>query len=77
MRKTNQDSYCIQRDLAGVPGLWMFGVMDGHGVNGHQVSNFCKIVIPTILSHLMAGAAPSDLSLINNKIVNRKQRKVR
>jgi len=35
MRKVNQDSYCIQKDLAGVPGLWMFGVMDGHGVNGH------------------------------------------
>ena len=35
MRKVNQDSYCIQRELAGVPGLWMFGVMDGHGVNGH------------------------------------------
>ena len=43
MRKVNQDSYCIQKELGGqVPGLWVIGVMDGHGVNGHQVSNFCK-----------------------------------
>ena len=35
MRKVNQDSYCIQRELGSLPGLWMFGVMDGHGVNGH------------------------------------------
>ena len=35
MRKVNQDSYCIHRDLGNVQGLWVLGVMDGHGVNGH------------------------------------------
>ena len=74
MRKVNQDSYCIQRELAGVPGLWMFGVMDGHGVNGHQASNFCKSAIPTILGLLMGGAAPNDIVFSNNRIINRKQR---
>lgn len=58
MRKVNQDSYCIQRELGSVPGLWMFGVMDGHGVNGHQASNFCKTVIPAILGNLIGGASP-------------------
>lgn len=77
MRKVNQDSYCIQKDLAGVPGLWMFGVMDGHGVNGHQASNFCKLAIPTILGHLMQGAVPADIGFNNNRIVNRKQRKAK
>lgn len=74
MRKVNQDSYCIQRELASIPGLWMFGVMDGHGVNGHQASNFCKSAIPTILTHLMGGASANDIVFSNNKIVNRKQR---
>lgn len=74
MRKVNQDSYCIQRDLASVPGLWMFGVMDGHGVNGHQASNFCKSAIPTILTLLMGGAAANDIVFANNKIINRKAR---
>ena len=53
----------------------MFGVMDGHGVNGHQASNFCKTVIPAILSNFINGATPSDLILSNNKIVNRKNKK--
>ena len=42
MRKVNQDAYYYQKDLAGIPELWMIGVMDGHGVNGHQVSAFVK-----------------------------------
>ena len=50
MRKVNQDSYCIVRDLEGqVPGLWTLGVMDGHGLVGHKVSGFCKNVIPAVL----------------------------
>jgi serine/threonine protein phosphatase PrpC len=42
MRKVNQDAYFYQKDLAGMQNLWMIGVMDGHGVNGHQVSAFVK-----------------------------------
>ena len=38
MRKVNQDSYFIQKDYAGLRGLWAFGVMDGHGIYGHTVS---------------------------------------
>lgn len=48
--------------------------MDGHGVNGHQASNFCKSAIPTILTHLMGGASANDIVFSNNKIINRKQR---
>ena len=51
----------------------MFGVMDGHGVNGHQASNFCKSAIPTILTHLIGGASANDIVFSNNKIINRKQ----
>jgi serine/threonine protein phosphatase PrpC len=28
----------------------MFGVCDGHGINGHHVSNFVKKNLPKILS---------------------------
>ena len=55
-------------------GLWVIGVMDGHGVNGHQASNFCKQVIPAILSHLIGGATAKDIVFANNKIINRKKR---
>ena len=50
----------------------MFGVMDGHGVNGHHASGFCKTVIPPILGHLIGGATANDIVYTNNKIVNRR-----
>jgi len=58
MRKVNQDSFVVQKNFNGINDLWMMGVMDGHGVNGHQVSSFVKINLPIILQHLMNGAQP-------------------
>lgn len=43
MHKVNQDSCLILRDFAGISKLWMIGVMDGHGVNGHNVSQYVKV----------------------------------
>jgi serine/threonine protein phosphatase PrpC len=37
-QKTNQDSSLFVRNLAGIDGLHMLGVMDGHGYNGDKVS---------------------------------------
>ncbi len=48
--KPNQDSFISVKNLGGVDGLWMFGVCDGHGVNGHLVSDFVKKNLPRILS---------------------------
>ena len=61
MRKVNQDSFIYSKDFAGIKNLWMLGVMDGHGVNGHQVSAFVKTNMPLILQHLLKGATASDL----------------
>ena len=61
MRKVNQDAFVYQKDFGGIKNLWMLGVMDGHGVNGHQVSAFVKNSLPVILQHLMKGASPSDI----------------
>ena len=35
----------------------MFGVMDGHGINGHLVSDFVKKNLPQILSSIIRGGA--------------------
>jgi len=40
--KQNQDSYFIMRDFAGAKNAFLFGVMDGHGTNGHHVSEFVR-----------------------------------
>lgn len=55
VRKTNQDSFLILKDFAAMNGIWMLGVMDGHGVNGHHASQFVKSQLPLILTNLIAG----------------------
>lgn len=36
------------------------GVFDGHGINGHLVSDFCKRNIPLYLSGLINGNSNAD-----------------
>lgn len=51
--KPNQDSYIIERDLAGETGTWLFGVLDGHGIEGHYASNYVKLKLPqTIVQNM-------------------------
>ena len=38
--KTNQDRPVKSLNLNGIPGFNIFGVLDGHGTNGHYVSQF-------------------------------------
>lgn len=49
-KKVNQDSYIIEKNFCGVKDLWMLGVCDGHGAQGHLVSNFVKVNLPRILN---------------------------
>lgn len=61
MRKTNQDSYFIQKDFAGLKGLWAFGVMDGHGIQGHLVSGYVKTQLPLIVAKMLGGTTLEEL----------------
>ena len=40
--KTNQDSYLIATNILGLSGFSLFGVFDGHGTQGHLVSDYVK-----------------------------------
>ena len=40
--KTNQDTPLVYINVGGIEGFNIFGVLDGHGPNGHFVSQFCK-----------------------------------
>ena len=44
--KQNQDAYILSPNLASLPSFHLFGVCDGHGQFGREVSNFVKIVLP-------------------------------
>lgn len=51
--KPNQDSHIILKNFCNIEGLWLFGVCDGHGVNGHLISDFVKKHVPRILSSMI------------------------
>ena len=39
-KKINQDSYIMERNINGISNFNIFGVLDGHGENGHHASQF-------------------------------------
>ena len=48
--KVNQDSYFEHVNFANYPDLYFFGVCDGHGFYGGEVSGFVKQRLPALLS---------------------------
>jgi len=40
--KENQDSYAFIENVLDLENCNVYGVMDGHGTNGHFVSKFCS-----------------------------------
>jgi len=49
-KENNQDNYFIQKNFAGHKDYIYMSVCDGHGVNGHHVSNFIKSILPLDMS---------------------------
>ena len=51
-RKTNQDTFILEKNVNGVLNFNIFGVLDGHGDNGHFASQFVsRYVIHRIKNH--------------------------
>lgn len=48
--KTNQDSYFAHINFANQPDTYLFGVCDGHGFYGGEVSGFIKQRLPVLLA---------------------------
>ena len=48
--KVNQDSYLVVRSLGGYSDMQLFGVCDGHGKSGREVSTFIKTRLPVVLA---------------------------
>ena len=44
-RKKNQDFYIIEKNINNILGFNIFAILDGHGVNGHLVSQFASKLI--------------------------------
>ena len=46
----------------------MIGVMDGHGVFGHTVSQFTRVNLPLILNGLIKGSFKTEMALTGGKV---------
>lgn len=43
--KVNQDQYVLAPNVQGLPSLHLFGICDGHGQFGREVSSFVKVAL--------------------------------
>ena len=46
MTKTNQDTFIAKRNINNINNFNIFGVLDGHGIHGHLISQFASQSIP-------------------------------
>ena len=52
LKKTNQDTYLIEKNINGILNFNIFGVLDGHGENGHFASQFVsRYILHRIKTH--------------------------
>ena len=65
--KINQDLPIIYISINGIVGFNLFGVLDGHGINGHHVSKFLGEFITNELSNTKEIAKIKDLDLLYEK----------
>ena len=60
-RKINQDLYLVQINFINIEGFNLFGVLDGHGENGHKVAIFTRDFIISELSKFFDQHKPNSL----------------
>jgi len=60
-RKINQDLYLVQINFINIEGFNLFGVLDGHGENGHKVAAFARDFIISELSKFFSEHKPTSL----------------
>ena len=48
----NQDVVFLNPNFLLLKNLYLFGICDGHGIQGHYVSNFIKNILPSYLNYI-------------------------
>ena len=68
MQKTNQDSFTFITNIDNIKNFNIFGVLDGHGVEGHYVSQFASKFIPYQIINNPEIKNIADTELIYNQL---------
>ena len=69
-KKTNQDSFTFFSNINNVKNFHIFGVLDGHGAEGHFVSRFASKFIPYQIMNNPEIKNLRDPEMIYNKLKN-------
>ena len=70
-RKINQDSYIIERNINGIFNFNIFGVLDGHGEDGHYASQFVsRYIISHIKNHPLIKKCEDAKEIYQKLILN-------
>ena len=70
-KKTNQDTFIMEKNVNGVLNFNIFGVLDGHGENGHFASQFVsRYVIHRIKNHPLIKKLDEPKEIYNSLISN-------
>ena len=67
-QKTNQDSFTFITNINNVKDFNIFGVLDGHGIEGHFVSQFASKYIPHLIMNNPEIKNLRETELIYNKL---------
>ena len=70
-KKINQDSYIIERNINGIFNFNIFGVLDGHGEDGHYASQFVsRYIISHIKNHPLIKKCEDAKEIYQKLILN-------
>ena len=66
--KINQDSYIAKTNINGIKDFNIFGVLDGHGIQGHLISDFASNFLPNQIINNFEIKICKDPESIYNKL---------
>ena len=69
-KKINQDSYISKTNINGLKDFNIFGVLDGHGIHGHFISELVSEYIPDQIINNFEIKYDKDYESIYNKLIN-------
>ena len=70
VQKVNQDNFFIIKEFLGDPEQFFLGVCDGHGTNGHLVSEHISKNLPNYLKDTSDETIINSFNLTNNSLIN-------
>ena len=69
--KVNQDSYVVERNINGILNFNIFGVLDGHGEDGHYASQFVsRYIISHLKNHVLLKKCEDAKEIYQKLILN-------